>query len=76
MKHDVDHDYPFEYPDGEDGLPLVPDGVTKDKDGLYILPNGRYLPSGAYQYRDGARLIYEPRQLSPWADMLAQCTEE
>lgn len=43
---------------------------------LYVPPNGRYLPSGAYKTRDGSDLIYEPNQLTPWAGMLARCTEE
>ena len=42
---------------------------------LYVLPNGKYLPSGAYWRVDGSALIYEPHELSPFADMLANCTE-
>lgn len=76
MAYDVDRDYPLERPDGEDGLPLFPDSVSEDKDGLYVLPNGRYLPRGAYLRPDGSCLIYEPHQLSPFADLLASCTEE
>lgn len=43
---------------------------------LYVLPNGRYLPSGACKTRGGSDLIYEPNQLTPWAGMLAHCAEE
>lgn len=75
MTYDVDYDYEFECPDGQDGLPLLPDGLTMDGN-LYVLPNGGCLPSGAYKTRDGSDLIYEPNQLTPWAGMLARCTEE
>ena len=75
MTYDVDYDYEFECPDGQDGLPLLPDGLTMDGN-LYVLPNGRCLPSGACKTRDGSDLIYEPNQLTPWAGMLARCTEE
>lgn len=75
MTYDVDYDYEFEYPDGQDGLPLLPDGLTMDGN-LYVLPNGRYLPSGAYKTRVRSDLIYEPNQLTPWAGMLARFAEE
>ena len=75
MTYDVDYDYEFEYPDGQDELPLLPGGLTMDGN-LYVLPNGRCLPSGAYKTRDGSDLVYEPNQLTPWAGMLARCTEE
>lgn len=75
MTYDVDYDYEFEYPDGQGGLPLLPDGLTMDGN-LYVLPNGRYLPSGACKTRGGSDLIYEPNQLTPWAGMLAHCAEE
>lgn len=72
MAFDVDHGYEFEE---RDGFRVLPDG-TKLVDGLYVLPNGRYLPRGAYALSDGSTIIYEPRQLSPFADLLASCTEE
>ena len=57
------------------GLKVFPDGLTRDADGLYVLPNGKYLPSGAYEMADGSHLIYEPFQLSPFAEMLASIDE-
>lgn len=69
MKYDVDEDYEFEL--NEHGIPLLPQGVTW-KDNLCVLPNGRYLPRGCYVMEDGSGLIYEPKELSPFADMLAQ----
>ena len=72
MKREIDYDYQFEV---DDGFDLLPKGMTLEGD-LYVLPNGKYLPPGGYMYDDGSTLIYEPRELSPWKDMLAQCTEE
>lgn len=72
MAFDIDHDYEFEE---RDGFRVIPD-ETKIVDGLYVLPNGRYMPSGSYIMSDGSTIIYEPRQLSPFADMLASCIEE
>ena len=57
------------------GLRILPEGLTKDADGLYVLPNGKYLPCGAYEMPDGGHLIYEPFQLSSFADMLAGIDE-
>lgn len=68
MKYEVDHDYPFCL--DEHGVPFLPANMTEDGD-LYILDNGKYLPSGAYRTEDGGYIIYEPHQLSPYADMLA-----
>lgn len=69
MKYDIDENYPFQ--ENENGLPLMPNGTTIDGE-LYVLPNGRYLPTGAYALADGSTLIYEPIELSPYADMLSQ----
>lgn len=60
MAYDVDYDYEFE--EAEDGSVLLPDGMTMDGE-LYVLPNGKYLPQGAYRMKDGCDLIYEPPQL-------------
>ena len=73
MGYDVDHDFDFQKDEG--GVPYLPDGVTEDGN-LLVLPNGKYLPRGYYRTEDGGGLIYEPPQLSSWADMLAACTEE
>ena len=70
VKREVDECYPF-YTD-DHGMPYLPKGVRMDGE-LYILPNGKYLPSGAYLVDDGSTLIYEPHELSPFADMLASC---
>ena len=69
MAYDIDYDYPFKH--GELDVTLLPQGVTMDGE-LYVLPNGKYLPPGAYRMPDGSDLIYEPHALSPFADMLAQ----
>ena len=45
MKYDVDYDFPYERT--KEGTPIVPAG-TYEQDGLYVLPNGRYMPPGAY----------------------------
>lgn len=73
MAYDVDYDYDFQ--EDESGFRVLPEG-TKTRGGLYVLPNGRYLPPGAYGMPDGSTLIYEPHELSPFADLLASCTEE
>lgn len=70
MKYDVDNDFEFDI-DEESGLPLLPKETVWDGE-LLVLPNGRYLPPGAYTADDGNSLIYEPKKLSPFADMLAQ----
>lgn len=67
MRYDVDNDYAFET---KDGFNVLPSGMRRDGD-LLVLPNGKYLPHGAYIEGDGSVLIYEPRQLSPFADMIA-----
>lgn len=69
MSYDIDEDYPFE--EDEAGVPVLPEGVRWNGN-LCVLPNGRYLPTGLYATEDGGSLIYEPRELSPYADMLAQ----
>lgn len=69
MGYDVDYDYQFE--ESETGLPILPEGV-RYKGNLLVLPNGRYLPSGAYRTKNGGGLIYEPHELSPFAEMLAE----
>lgn len=69
MMHDVDYDFEFE--EDELGTPMMPKGIKWDGD-LCVLPNGRYLPPGNYRTEDGGNIIYEPRELSPFADMLSQ----
>ena len=68
MAYEVDDEYRFEL--DEFGTPKLPDGLTSEGN-LYILPNGKYLPRGVYRTGDGGHLIYEPAQLSPYADMIA-----
>lgn len=68
MGYDVDEEYPFD--EDADGMRLLPKGMKKVGE-LYVLPNGKYLPRGCYRTEDGGHLIYEPRQLDPFADMLA-----
>lgn len=72
MEYPVDHDFKLEY--NEDGFPYFPDNVTEEGN-LYKLPNGKYLPSGTYLTRDGGAIIYEPSELSPYADILKQFTK-
>ncbi len=67
MEYEVDEDYPFER--DEWGLPYLPQGL-KRVNGLYVLPNGKYLPTGAYLMKDESTLIYEPRELSFSGKML------
>lgn len=69
MRYDIDYDFEFE--EDESGALRLPDGVSW-RGNLCILPNGRYLPPGSYRTPDGGDLIYEPGELSPFADMLAQ----
>lgn len=69
MAYEIDHNYPFEYDNF--GIPLFPDGMKEDGN-LYLLPNGKYLPRGNYRTSDGGHIIYEPPQLSPYTEMLAQ----
>ncbi len=69
MAYDVDYDFDFKR--SENDMPYLPENLTMDGN-LYVLPNGKYLPSGCYITNDGGHLIYEPPQLSPFSDMLAQ----
>lgn len=69
MKYDIDNDFKFEV--DENGDCLFPKGVVWEGN-LCVLPNGKYLPRGCYVMDDGSSLIYEPKELSPFADMLAQ----
>lgn len=73
MEYDVDNDYSFK----KDvwGLPYLPEGL-KRVNGLYVLPNGKYLPCGAYLLQDGTTLIYEPRELSFFGRMLKRVRKE
>lgn len=74
MKYDVDNEFRFDTADG--GFPILPHGMKQDGN-LLVLPNGKYLPRGVYHDdADGSDIIYEPPQLSPFAEMLVQCTEE
>lgn len=72
MSYDVDYDYALR--EDDQGVPYLPDGMTMDGN-LYVLPNGKYLPRGLYRTEDGGHLIYEPKELSPFADMLASFSE-
>lgn len=72
MAYDVDNE--CEFREDQYGRSYLPSGLTMDGN-LYVLPNGKYLPPGAYWRVDGSAIIYEPHELSPFADMLANCTE-
>lgn len=67
MSYDIDYDYRFK--EDDQGVPYLPSGLTMDGN-LYVLPNGKYLPTGLYRTNDGGHLIYEPKELNPFADML------
>ena len=69
MAYDIDWDAEFD--EDEFGSPILPDDVSWDGN-LCVLPNGRYLPPGCYRTSDGGDLIYEPHELSMFADMLSQ----
>ena len=68
MAYDVDYD--FEFDEDEFGTAMMPNGV-KWRGNLCLLPNGRY-PPGSYRTEDGGDIIYEPPELSPYAEMLSQ----
>ena len=72
MAYDIDFEYPFRVDD--QGIPYLPENLTEDGE-LYVLDNGRYLPRGVYRTEDGGHIIYEPVQLSPYADMLTGFAE-
>ena len=69
MAYDVDYD--FEFDEDEFGTAMMPNGV-KWRGNLCLLPNARYLPPGNYRTEDGGDIIYEPPELSPYAEMLSQ----
>ena len=69
LNREIDEDYEFD--ENEYGMPFLPKGLTEEGN-LYVLPNGKYLPSGTYIMSDGSSLIYEPHELSPFADMLSE----
>ncbi|MDD7583838.1 MAG: hypothetical protein PUJ78_03230 [Coriobacteriaceae bacterium] len=69
----VCEDYPFRR--DEHGMPYLPGGMMMEGE-LYVLPNGKLLPRGCYVTSDGGSLIYEPKESSPFADLLAGCTEK
>ena len=73
LNRKVDEGYPFRR--NEDGMTYLPDIMAIDGN-LYVLSNGKLLSRGSYVTPDGGALIYEPNELSPFADMLAGCTEE
>ena len=58
----------------ENETPILPTGLRKEGN-LYVLPDGRYLPCGAYRTADGGSIIYEPSGLSFFGQMLAQFKE-
>lgn len=60
-----------EFPTDEYGMPFFPNSMIEDGN-LYVLPDGRYLPSGVYTTPDGGSLIYEPSELSFFGQMLEQ----
>ena len=58
----------------ENEVPMLPAGL-KEEANLYVLPDGRDLPSGVYRTEDGCPLIYEPSGPSFFGEMLAQFKE-
>lgn len=58
----------------ENEVPMLPAGLRAEEN-LYVLPDRRYLPCGAYGIADGGSLIYEPSGLSFFGQMLAQFKE-
>ncbi|WP_311431422.1 hypothetical protein [Fannyhessea vaginae] len=63
MKYDIDYDYKYEV--NEYGQKLIPRDAV-EKDGLIILPNGRYMPPDCYHDpKSGLDIIYEPLELDP-----------
>lgn len=73
MSYDVDEDYDFKV--DELGFRYLPESLTK-RGNLYVLSNGKCLPSGTYITSDGGHLMYEPSELSPYADMLAEFAKQ
>ncbi len=69
MEYDVDDKFEFE--EDEFGFPLLPDGVHWEGN-LCILPNGKYLPCGAYILSDGGTLLYEPHELSSFGKRMRE----
>ena len=68
--YDIDFDY--EYAKTDKGVDIIPKDATI-RDGLYVLPNGRYMPSGHYySLTDQHEIIYEPRELSPLAGLMPE----
>lgn len=66
--YDIDYDYEFQQTD--EGFDIIPKGCKLD-DGLYVLPNGRYMPPGVYyDAESGMDVIYEPFKLSPMYEKL------
>lgn len=63
MKYNIDYDYKYEV--NEYGQKLIPRDAV-EKDGLIILPNGRYMPPDCYHDpKSGLDIIYEPLELDP-----------
>ncbi len=58
----------------ENEVPMLPAGL-KEEANLYVLPDGRDLPSRVYRTEDGGSLIYEPSGPSFFGEMLAQFKE-
>lgn len=40
-------------------LPLLPEELYEDDDGVLLLPDGSYLPNGFYRTADGGHFLYE-----------------
>lgn len=56
--------YDFKYEQNEYGVCILPDAV-KEVDGMYVFPDGTYLPAGVYSVGD-YDIIYEPQELSDY----------
>lgn len=74
MKYEVDFEYEFRT--NKAGLPFFPAGLSMDANNLYIFPNGKYLSPDACAFEDGSLPIYEPYELCPFKDLIADDIEE
>lgn len=73
MSYELDENYNYQY---YDGRRVIPSTITRDKDGLIVLPNGKYMPSGIYFDKErGLDIIYEPYELT-FAKNVRYCIDE
>lgn len=74
MERTIANDYHFQT--DFSGRKIIPKGTFLE-DGLRVLPNGEYLPSGVYvdEARPGYVFIYSPPELDPLARIAASLPE-